>query len=101
MISVLYQNKRFNGFVNKYLMLIDSKDICLNNCKDIRTLYDEVFLNEVILEDPSNKPDGHIFRKQLVSVHSETDKVIHNGLMRIHPLPPIILRVSVGFFAEK
>lgn len=72
---------RFNGLVNKYLMLVKSKDICLNSCKDIRDLYDEVFLDEVVFEDPQNKPDGELFRKQAVSVHSETDKVIHNGVM--------------------
>lgn len=72
---------RFNGLVNKYLMLIQSEDIPLKDCKDIRKLYDEVFLHEVIFENASNKPDGTIFRKDSVSIHSETDKIIHNGLM--------------------
>lgn len=74
-------HRRFLGLVNKYLKLIKSEDISIQNCKDIRDIYDEVFLEEVIYEDPSNKPDGKIFRKESVSVHSETDKIIHNGLM--------------------
>ncbi len=75
------KQKRFLGLVNKYLKLINSETISLESCKDIREIYDEVFLQEVLHDDPSNKPDGQLFRKESVSVHSETDKVIHKGLM--------------------
>lgn len=74
------KHQRFVSLVNKYLKLIKHEKIPLKACQDIRNIYDEVFLEEVILEDPSNKPDGKIFRKELVTVHSETDKVIHTGL---------------------
>lgn len=75
------KQKRFFGLVNKYLKLINSERISLESCSDIRDIYDELFLDEILHEDPSNKPDGVLFRKGRVSVHSETDKVIHTGLM--------------------
>ena len=71
---------RFLGVVNKYLKLIDLEKIALNDSKDIRDIYDEVLLEEVIHENPSNKPDGELFRKNAVSVYSETGKEIHRGL---------------------
>ena len=74
------KRKRFISLVNKYLKLIKNEPISLESCKDIRDIYDEVFLEEVISEEPNNKPDGKIFRKESVSVYSETDKVIHMGL---------------------
>ncbi len=75
------KQKRFLGLVNKYLKLINSEHISLESCKDIRDIYDELFLQEILHEDPKNKPDGEFFRKEGVSVHSETDKIIHTGLM--------------------
>lgn len=75
------KRRRFVSLVNKYLKLIKQENIPLANCRDIRNIYDEVFLEEVVYEEPTNKPDGQIFRKGIVHVHSETDKVIHTGLM--------------------
>lgn len=74
------KHQRFIGLVNKYLKLINNEPVSLKTCEEIREIYDEIFLEEVISEDPNNKPDGKIFRKGSVSVHSETDKVIHVGL---------------------
>ncbi len=74
------KHQRFVSLVNKYLKLIKYEKISLDSCKDIRDIYDEVFLEEVLHEDPTNKPDGIFFRKDPVSVYSETDKVIHTGL---------------------
>lgn len=74
------KKQRFISLVNKYLKLIRNEPISLKNCKDIRDIYDEVFLEEIVYEEPDNKPDGEIFRKESVSIHSDTDKVIHVGL---------------------
>lgn len=71
---------RFVGLVNKYLKLINSEEILFECSQDIRDVYDEVFLDEIAYENESNKPDGIIFRKESVSVYSETDKIIHTGL---------------------
>lgn len=73
-------HQRFLGLVNQYLKLIKNEPVALKSCKDIRAIYDEVFLDEVVNEDPRNRPDGELFRKKAVSVYSETDRVIHTGL---------------------
>lgn len=73
-------HQRFLGLVNQYLKLIKNEPVALESCKDIRAIYDEVFLDEVVNEDPRNRPDGELFRKKAVSVYSETDRVIHTGL---------------------
>jgi len=74
------KHHRFVGLVNKYLKLLTDEEIPLTTCQDIRAIYDEVFLEEVVAEDPQNAPDGKIFRKDPTAVHSATDKVIHQGL---------------------
>ncbi len=80
------KQKRFLSLVNKYFKLIKAKPISLQNSQDIRNIYDEILLDEVIIEDSSNKPDGQIFRKDSVSVYSETDKIIHSGLSPEHKI---------------
>ncbi len=76
------QNKRnrFVGLVSKYVMLQQKQEITLNNCRDIRKIYDDIFYDEVKATDPSNLPDGEIFRRSGVEVHSASQKVIHRGL---------------------
>lgn len=74
------KHHRFIGLVNKYLKLLTGEEISLKECQDIRDIYNEVFLEEVVTEDPKNAPDGKIFRKEISAIHSETDKIIHKGL---------------------
>lgn len=71
---------RFNGLVMKYTMLQSQELTPLDSCKDIRHLYDELVLPEVVSENPDNIPDGKIFRKNSTSVYDQTDKEIHRGL---------------------
>lgn len=71
---------RFEGIVNKYLMLNHEK-IQLDDANDIRKLYDEMLYNEIKTEDESDLPDGVIFRKDVVYVYKSGEKVVHNGLM--------------------
>ena len=75
------KKSRFVGLVNKYLKLMGTETICLEESKDIRDLYDEVFLEEVFHEDPDNMPDGVIFRKGPVSVVGATGKILHSGII--------------------
>ncbi|MDD4690033.1 MAG: Fic family protein [Eubacteriales bacterium] len=70
--------KRFSGLVNKYNLMTSNK-IPLESCEDIRHLYDELVLSEVIEDEPENFPDGLLFRKDLAEVTSITHKVIHKG----------------------
>ncbi len=72
--------KRFKGLVNKYKMLMTNETLSIKLEKDIRDIYDELALPEVIEDDPDNYPDGEIFRKNSVSVLSSTGKEIHTGV---------------------
>lgn len=71
---------RFLGLVHKYLKLMQKETIPLQTCQDIRSIYDEVFLEEIISENSANRPDGKIFRKEITSIYSPSQKVIHNGV---------------------
>lgn len=72
-------NVRFGGIVNKYLKLQNKENIPFQTSKDLRAFYNDFILDEVLQEDPKNYPDGKLFRKEIVEVHSRT-KVIHQGL---------------------
>lgn len=75
------ENKgRFKGLVSKYLKFQINEEINLKTCEDIRNLYNELVLDEVIEEDKDNAPDGIIFRKDQVNVHTSTGKIIHSGV---------------------
>ena len=71
---------RFLGMVNKYNKLLRNEKVSLSSCNDVRALYDELVLAEVVAENKNNLPDGRIFRKDQATVCSVTDRVIHSGL---------------------
>lgn len=83
-IDAVLQNpekkQRFFGIVRKYQQLGRKEEIPLRTCQDIRNIYDDLFSDEIAVMDEKDLPDGEIFRKELVNVHSETDKVIHKGV---------------------
>lgn len=70
---------RLYGLVKKY-ELLTQEDIDLNNCNDIRYIFDELVLNQVSAEDSLNIPDGEIFRKDSVYIQNKTGKTIHTGI---------------------
>lgn len=72
---------RLGGIVNKFIHVLDNKQISLNSSADVRKLFDEILASEVYLEDPNDLPDGEIFRKKSVSIVSETQKIIHAGIL--------------------
>lgn len=72
------RKSRFYGLAQKYSML-NRESIPLKSCIDIRRLYDELVLNEILEEHPENRPDGTIFRKEMNEVTTKTGKVIHHG----------------------
>ena len=74
------KNNRFFGMIIKYLKLLTDEKVSLSTCQDIRDIYDELVLNEVIEENQKNAPDGKLFRKEQTAVHSVTDRVIHKGV---------------------
>ena len=75
------KNNRLFGLVKKY-ELINSENIPLITCEDIRNLYNELVLKEVILQDKDYEPDGELFRKESAVVLNKYQKVIHEG---VHP----------------
>lgn len=72
------KSARFKGLVDKYFKLISNEIIPLNNCEDIRTIYDALVLSEI---EKENLPDGILFRKEPVQVVSATQKEKHRGIM--------------------
>lgn len=72
---------RFFNLVKKYERIMEGDEIRLQSCADIRTLYDEIVLPEVVAECPNNKPDGKYFRKSIVSVWNNKQEQIHVGIM--------------------
>ena len=71
---------RFYDISSGYNMLAD-KHWQLKTCEDIRNIYNELLYEEIRQEDPENLPDGILFRKNQLNVHSETDKIIHRGIL--------------------
>ena len=74
------KKNRLYGLVKKYGVLKEKEVIKLETNQNIRSLYDELVLYEVVEEDDENIPDGHIFRKGRVSVRNSFDVEIHQGL---------------------
>ena len=72
------KSARFKGLVDKYFKLISNEIIPLNNCEDIRTIYDALVLPEI---EKENLPDGILFRKEPVQVVSATQKEKLRGIM--------------------
>lgn len=83
---------RLYGLVKKY-ELLTQEDIELSTCEDIREIYNELVLEEVIGENIENEPDGNIFRKDKVYVQSRAGKTIHMG---IYPESEIINSMTNG-----
>ena len=71
---------RFRGLVQKYLLLQNNEKLSIKTCQDIRHIYNDLALKEVLQDNPNNMPDGKIFRKDAVSVQSPTQKEIHRGV---------------------
>lgn len=71
---------RFQGIVQKYLALTSGGTVKLSSSQDIRALYNDLVLDEVIREDAKNAPDGEIFRKGPTHVIDETGRAIHHGI---------------------
>lgn len=73
-------NKRLYGIVKKYEMLLKEEEIPLRTCKDIRNLYDELTLIDIINENKEHEPDGELFRNDIVYVFNDKQEIIHRGI---------------------
>lgn len=72
--------KRLYGIVKKYQMLLEKEDVNLKTCKDIRNLYDEITLLDIVNENKEHEPDGDIFRKEIVYIFNDKQDIIHRGV---------------------
>lgn len=84
------RKQRFSGIVHKYNMLSQANEIFINTPEDIRSLYDEIVLDEVIHDNAANAPDGELFRAGSVVVNNGRD-IIHSGIV---PESEIIKAIS-------
>lgn len=80
-IEVKDKTLRLGNLVKKYEKIMQGDEIDLNSCEDIRKLYDEIVLQEVVSSNPENAPDGKYFRKNPVSVWSNKHEHVHSGVM--------------------
>lgn len=74
------RRSRYDGIVKRYALLSKQEPLDLRTSEDVRRLYDELVLDEVLAEDPKNAPDGVLFRKDQAEVKNGADKVIHKGV---------------------
>ncbi len=79
--------KRFYGIVTHYNKLMSKEQIPTETCRDIRNLYDELVLPEVLADNRAHAPDGELFRKDPVDIYNTAGKSIHTG---VHPESKII-----------
>ncbi|MBQ9955346.1 MAG: Fic family protein [Eggerthellaceae bacterium] len=91
---------RFFGLVQKYVLLSSGQRIPLSSCEDIRSLYDDLVLDEVVQAKKSNLPDGALFRAGTVDVCDGAGRPIHSG---VHPEEKIIrlLEKSLGVLNDE
>lgn len=75
------RRRRFHGIVAKYNMLLKGEAVDLGSCADIRKLYDDLALDEVLESDGNKIPDGKWFRKEPVSVVDGAEREIHKGVI--------------------
>lgn len=71
------ENIRFSGIVHMYMNVFYKNIIDISTLADIRTIYDELVLEEIKKED---LPDGKLFRKEVVYITSDRGtKKVHQG----------------------
>lgn len=78
--SIRQPDGRLDGIVNKYQKLINIEQIPFKSVLDIRKAYDEMFYEEIKLDDPKNLPDGEYFRQKDVFIYNNKETPIHRGV---------------------
>lgn len=71
---------RLQSVVHQYLELLGEEEIKFDTCQDIRNFYDDFTHQEITRENPQNRLDGRLFRKEPVQIEAATGKTIHQGL---------------------
>ena len=91
---------KFHGLVLKYSKLMSGGDVNLDTAQDLRKLYDEIVLPEVVKESAKNMPDGKLFRKDMTEVKTGAERVKHRG---VYPESAIIdgVEKALAFLNDK
>ena len=71
---------RLQRVVHQYLELLGEEEIKFDTCQDIRNFYDDFTHQEITRENPQNRLDGSLFRKEPVQIQAAAGKTIHQGL---------------------
>lgn len=71
---------RLQSVVHQYLELLGEEEIKFDTCQDIRNFYDDFTHQGITQENPQNRLDGSLFRKEPVQIEAATGKTIHQGL---------------------
>lgn len=71
---------RLQSVVHQYLELLGEEEIKFDTCQDIRNFYVDFTHQEITRENPQNRLDGSLFRKEPVQIEAATGKTIHQGL---------------------
>ena len=74
------QNTHFSSIIKKYDLLTSGKLPLFDSCEDVRNFYDEFAHVDIIADNPNNRLDGRLFRKEAVDVQTPSGKIIHRGL---------------------
>ena len=70
----------FSSIIKKYDALVSNEHINFETCQDIRYFYDNFAHEDIIANNPRNKLDGEIFRRDSVDVMNSSGKVLHRGM---------------------
>lgn len=73
-------NTHFSSIIRKYDLLMSGQIPSFLSCEAVRQFYDEFAYADAVAENPANKLDGVLFRKEAVDVLSPSGKIIHRGI---------------------
>lgn len=73
--------RRFQGIVNKYNSLFSGQNVSMKTLEDIRELYNDLVFDEVVEADPSDAPDGDLFRRDSVRIVDAASRVLHESAL--------------------
>ena len=73
-------NVHFSSIIRQYEMLTSGIYPSFKTCEDVRRFYDEFAHEDAVANNPKNRLDGVLFRKEAVDVLSPSGKIIHRGV---------------------
>ncbi len=73
-------NVHFSSIIRQYELLTSGRYPPFKTCEDVRRFYDEFAHEDAVANNPKNRLDGVLFRKEAVDILSPSGKTIHRGL---------------------